>query len=180
MNILKDKIQKSSKTMAIITKVLCISLIIGLCIPITVLIWYAAAPNTNFFALHELGFYSSTGQLLTSTGELVAEMFTIIVSGVFVLCILLIANRIFHSIGKNFMPFSQENAKGLKKIAILLLIYSIVEPISKAGFYSYFSPQIQMQLSLNIVSIILALIFFFVSVVFAYGAELQRQFDETL
>ncbi len=180
MDSLKDRIQKSSRTMALITKVLCISVIIGLCVPITVLVWYAVAPNTNFLALHGLGFYSSTGQLVESTGELIAEMFTIIVSGVFVLSILRIANRIFHSIGIDVMPFSRENAQNLKKIAKVLLVYSIVEPISKAGFYSSFVPEAQMQSSLNIVSIILAFVFFFVSVVFAYGAELQRQFDETL
>lgn len=180
MNSLKDKIQKSSKTMAIITKVLCVSVIIGLCIPIIVLVWYAIAPDTNFFALHELGFYSSTGRLLASTGELIAEMFTIIVAGAFVLSILLTAYRIFYSIGKDIMPFSQENAKRLKKIAMLLLIYSIVGPVSKAGFYASFTPQIKIQSSLNVVSIILAFIFLFVSVVFAYGAELQRQYDETL
>ncbi|TCL53680.1 DUF2975 family protein [Kineothrix alysoides] len=180
MDSLKDKIQKSSKTMAFITKILCISLIIGLCVPIIVLVWYTVAPDTNFFALRELGFYSSTGQLVKSTGELIAEMLTIIVSGVFVLDILLIANRIFHSIGIDIMPFSRENAMNLKKIAKVLLVYSIVEPISKAGFYSSFVPEVQMQSSLNIVSIILAFVFFFVSVVFAYGAELQRQFDETL
>lgn len=180
MNSLKEKIQKSSRTMAIITKVLCILLIVGLCIPIGILVWYAAAPDSNFFALRGLRFYSSAGQMMTSSGEILAETCGIILAGGFILYSLMVALRIFNAVKTDMMPFSQENTKGLKKIATALLIYSILEPISKACFYGIFAPEIAIQTSINIVTFMLALIFFFISVVFSYGAELQKNFDETL
>ncbi len=180
MNDIQNKVCKISKIMAISTKVLYISLIVGMCIPLSSLIWYYITPNSNFEAVHALGFYSSTGQLLETTGEIVAEMWAILVSGVFVFYILLIAYRMFKSISINIMPFSQENAKRLKKIGGLLMIYSLVEPISRKGFYSSFAPEITIRSSFNIVSVILALIFFFIAIIFDYGAELQRLSDETL
>lgn len=180
MDSLKEKIQNSSRIMAVITKVLCILLTVGLLIPVSVLIWSAAAPDTDFNSVPGLGFYSLSGQLLTSNGEIIAGMFTIIVSAIFILYILVIAYYIFKAISQYIMPFSQDNAKKLKKIAVILLIYSIVEPVAKAGFYGTFASEVQIQTSVNSLSVILALIFFFISVLFSYGAELQRQFDETL
>lgn len=180
MDSLQSKIQKNSKIMTVIATVLCISLIAGLLIPVIVLIWHAIAPATDLLAFSGLGFYSSAGQLVTSTGELIAEMWIILVSGIFVLPILLLARGIFYSTSKDIMPFSRENAERLHKIAAILLVYSIVQPIAKAGFYKSFSPEITIQSSLNINSVILALIFLFISIVFTYGADLQRQSDETL
>lgn len=180
MNDTQKKIYKFSKIMAIITKVLCISLIIGMFMPITVLTLYFIAPDTNFTATQGLGFYSMTGLLLGTTGEVIAEMWTIIASGSLVFFVLLITYRIFKSISMNIIPFSQKNAERFKKIGVLLLAYSIVEPVSRMGFYSIFAPENKMQSSLNIVSIIIALIFFFIAILFDYGAELQRLSDETL
>lgn len=180
MNDIQKKIYTFSKIMAIITKVLYISLIIGMCIPITVLTWYYIEPNTNFTAMQQMGFYSSTGLLLGTTGELIAEMWTIIVSGVLVFFVLLITYRMFRSISIDIIPFSKKNAERLKKTGALLLAYSIIEPISRIGFYSIFAPEIKMQSSFNFVSIVLALIFIFIAILFEYGAELQRLSDETL
>lgn len=180
MNSLRDKIQKSSQIMASITKLLCILLIVGLCIPVVVLIWIACAPNTDFSALYGLSFYSSAGQLLNSTGELIAEMLTIFVSGMLLLGILFLTHRMFKSISQFIDPFSPENAKRLREIAFIIFIYSIAQPFLKTSFYTYFAPKVTMQSSFNVVFIILALMFYFFSMVFDYGAELQRLSDETL
>lgn len=180
MNDIKEKICRVSKIMAIVAKVLYISLVVGMCVPVITLIWHYISPNTNIVAVNALGFYSSTGQRLGTTGEVIAEMWTIIIAGIFVFNILLIAYRMFKSISIDIMPFSQENAKRLKKIGALLMIYSLVEPIAREGFYSSFAPEITMQSSFNIGSVILALLFFFIAVIFDYGAELQRFSDETL
>jgi hypothetical protein len=180
MNAIKQRIKKSSKIMVIITLVLCISLIVGLCVPVTFLIWHAIAPNADLSSLNGISFYSSAGQLMTTTNELVAEMYTILVSGVLILFVLFLALRIFQSISKDVIPFSQDNAKRLKEIAIVLVVYAIVQPIARACFYSIFNPEMVIRSSFNVVSIILAFIFFFISVLFAYGAELQRLSDETL
>lgn len=180
MERLREKIYRHSKGMAAVTKVLCILLVIGLCIPVATVVWYAVSPNTDFFALKSLSFYSATGRSMASSGELMGEMCTIMVSGVFLLYILFLAYRIFESITKEMMPFAEQNVKRFKKIALVLLVYAIIQPISRAVFYRLFAPELALHISLNTVSIILALMFFFLSVVFAYGAELQKLSDETL
>lgn len=180
MEDIKFKIRKNSKIMVTITRILCILLIIGLCIPISVLMSHVLAPNTHLLSLKGIHFYSSTGELMTTTNEIIAEMSSIILSSVFILFVLLLAYQIFKSISLDAIPFSQANAIRLKKIAIVLVIYSIVQPISRAWFYTIFAPEITIQVSLNVISTILSLIFFFISIVFTYGAELQRLSDETL
>lgn len=180
MNEMQKKVCKVSKIMATITKVLSISLIVGMVIPLTILIWYYINPSTNFTAMHASGFYSATGLLFETTGEVIAEMWIAIISGAFVLRIFIIAYQMFKSISINIMPFSEDNVKRLKHIGAILLIYSLIEPISRKGFYSSYAPEITIRSSLDTVSVILALAFFFIAIIFDYGAELQRFSDETL
>lgn len=180
MNSIQEKIQKSSKIMAIILKVLIISLVVGICVPIGTIIWISKESNVNIVSMKGLAFYSSTGQILGSTGEVIAEMCTIIVSAIFVLFILITAYGMFKSTSRDIGPFSKSNVKRLKNIGITLLIYSLVVPIARAGFYGSFAPEINIKSSPNMSFVVIALVFFFMAIVFGYGAELQRQYDETL
>lgn len=60
------------------------------------------------------------------------------------------------------------------------MVYAFVLPIARAGFYASFSPNTAVQTTFDIPFIVLALVFIFIATVFDYGAELQRQSDETL
>lgn len=180
MNSIQIKIQKSSKTMAIILKILCILLVIGIGIPIVTLIWVTLEPNVNITSIRGLNFYSSAGTILESKGEVIAEMCTIIVSGILMFFMLATSYCMFKSINTDIAPFSKPNVQRLKNLGILLLVYALVVPIARTGFYSTFAPTINIHSSFNISFAVLALSFFFIAKVFEYGAELQRQSDETL
>lgn len=180
MNEIQEKIKRSSRIMAIIVKVLYISLIIGMCVPIAIVIWVASNPGMDTLSVGKIKVLSMQGQLLSSASDVMAEMCTIIVAGIFLFFILLTAYRIFRSIAETVLPFSIENSARLKKIGINLMVYSFVLPIARAGFYASFSSNKAIQTTFDIPFIALALVFIFIALVFDYGAELQRQSDETL
>lgn len=180
MNNLQNKIQKSSKTMAIILKIMCILLIVGLCIPIGTLIWISANPDLDFSLVKGIHFYSIVGMVINTKGEVIAEMCTIILIGVWMCYIFKIAYNMFKSISKDCAPFSIMSVHRLKKIGSLLLIYAFVVPIARLGFYRTFAAAINIQLSFDISFVVLALSFFFIATVFDYGAELQKETDELL
>jgi hypothetical protein len=180
MNNLQSKIQKSSKTMAIILRIMCILLIVGLCIPIGTLVWISIDPNVNFNLEKGIHFYSIVGMAISTKGEVMAEMSTIILIGVWMCYIFKIAYNMFISISKDCAPFNKVNVNRLKKIGSLLLIYAFIVPIAKLGFYRTFAAAIDIQLSFDFSFVVLALSFFFIATVFDYGAELQRETDELL
>lgn len=180
MNSIQEKIRKKSKVMAIVLNVMSISLIVGMVVPIAFLIWIAIKPDLDITSITGLGVYSTTGQALDSTGEVIAEMCTIIVSGIFVLSMFRTAYHMFKLISKDISPFNRFIAKKLKTIGIVLLVYVFVVPIARVGFYSSFAPTIDMKTSFDVSFVLLALLFFFIATVFDYGAELQRESDELL
>ena len=180
MNLLQEKIQKRSKVMAVIVMILIVSLALGLLVPIAILTWIAIDPNVDFTVFSGLSIYSSTGIIVESIGEVKAEMCTIIVSGLLIGSMFLKAFTMFRSISKDVAPFSKPNAKKLKSIAAVLIVYSIVVPVARAGFYKSFAPDISMNTSIDASFVVLALIFSFIALLFDYGAELQRESDELL
>lgn len=180
MNELQNKIKKSSRVMSIISKVMYILTIVGLIVPIGIIIWTYLNPNQDILLINGLKIISMNGQSMTSTGEVIAEMYTIIISGLFYFFIFLYADKIFMAINKSGVPFSTENILKLKRIGIMIMIYSFVLPIARAGFYKTFAPQLNNQISFNISLIILSLLFVFMAIIFEYGTELQKMSDETL
>lgn len=181
MNELQQKIKRSSGIMATIVKVLYVSLIIGICIPIAIIIWAASNPGRDMSGMDAVRILSMLGQPLSSTSDVIAEMCTIIMAGIFIFFILKTANGLFRAIAEDALPFRKENSARLKKIGIGLLTYSFVLPIARAGFYASFgSADTAVQTTFDVPFIVLALVFIFIARVFDYGAELQRQSDETL
>ena len=180
MENIQQKIKKSSKGMMIFIRILCISLIIGLCVPVFTLVYLAVNPETDFFTSGSLNFYSTTGLELKTTGAVNAEMCSLIVSGIFIFGMLLNAYNMFKSINADIKPFSQPNAKRLKKIGVILIVYSFVVPIARDGFYRTLARYMNIRSSFEISFVALALLFFFIAMIFDYGSELQRQSDETL
>ncbi len=180
MNNIQEKIKKSSKVMATVSKISYISLMIGMFIPLSALVWVVVNPKADILAIKGLKFISMQGQYLHSTEEVIAEMCTVIVAGIFILFILMTAYRMFRSINTDILPFSKTNATRMKKIGIIIMIYSFVVPVARAGFYKIFVLESNIQITFDIPFVLLALIFIFIATVFDYGAELQRQSDETL
>ena len=180
MNELQIKIQKNSKTMARILLILCILLVIGLCIPIASLVWISINPDINLTAENGIHFYSIAGMVISTKGEVIAEMCTVILIGIWMLYLFHIAYHMFRAISRAGSPFHKDNVRQLKKIAILLFLYAFLIPIARMGFYRSFAPTVDLRISVDVPFVMLALAFYFIAIVFDYGAELQKENDELL
>jgi heme/copper-type cytochrome/quinol oxidase subunit 3 len=180
MEKIQEKIKNSSRKLMIFLRVLCISLIVGLCVPVFVLIYNAVNPQSDLFASGSLYFHSTFGYELNTIGEINAEMCTLLFSGILIFAMLFNAYKMFKSINAEIAPFNQSNAKRLENIGTELILYTFFTPIVRNGFYKSFAPDVNYHISFEISFLALALLFFFIAKLFEYGAELQRQSDETL
>ncbi|MBR3602982.1 MAG: DUF2975 domain-containing protein [Lachnospiraceae bacterium] len=111
----------------------------------------------------------------------------------FVLCGVKIAREILKPM-KEGLPFDEGISKNLKNLGILTLIgggiWSIIKLIvDTATFNAYhiselFQPEIvtsvELSVSLDTTFLVIAAVFFLLSYIFQYGAELQKLSDETL
>lgn len=103
--------------------------------------------------------------------------------------ILLLAGLIFRDVSKGETPFTYKQAKRIRVIAWLLLIYALLEAFLPTGVLMYqslgnsvfgiehgatFSP------SIKVGTIVVSLVVFFLSTVFKYGVKLQELSDDTV
>lgn len=77
-------------------------------------------------------------------------------------------------------PFEDNVIKSMKNFAISLLPWAVYSSIPESMVNSLLSNNINMNLNLDLNVIFTALVIFALSTVFKYGAELQRESDETL
>ena len=85
---------------------------------------------------------------------------------------------IFDEIRKGFTPFTHENTKRIKKVAIITAVLSIVGSYSDALVDYYTIGELTWRV--NIIGMIVAIIIYCISLIFSYGCDLQRESDETL
>ncbi len=104
----------------------------------------------------------------------------LIITGLLV-AIFYLTNQIFHSINTDHTPFTIENAKRIKIIAILLLIIATVPILLQLLLYYliYLEPG-SYTIGSNFALILFSLVFMCLSYIFSYGCDLQQEVDETL
>ena len=109
-----------------------------------------------------------------------------IVSAVVIFTTLILALAILHSTRAEETPFNVKNAKRLKAVAAILVIF---EPYLFASqwLFNHFTPIpvsgaifVRTQISLGGVAFAAGLVVYCVALVFEYGIFLQTQVDETL
>lgn len=113
-----------------------------------------------------------------------SDMFTIsvtaVVSGIFAVALLFILNRLFSNIHRMHSPFTDDNARNLKIIAFLVLLMGIVVPVFEVLASMVYSSGQAPPMDINVGMIFMAFLVYLVSLVFKYGAALQKESDETL
>ena len=81
------------------------------------------------------------------------------------------ARGIFKDISVDSIPFEMKQVKRIRKIAIFYLVISLLD-FSAADF--------SFNITMNLVGIVAALMFWCISLIFEYGCQLQRDSDEIL
>lgn len=194
MNVIKDKIKKSSKAVFIFSRILRIILIVSFCFVLAVSILTAVAPASKFSLVNsdyvlisgspDLVAEGTDGLLLTDnlSALLLTAVVPALVSLGIMIVILYLAERIFKNIYDSQSPFEWLNVRRLKTIAWLMLAFSIfptfVETVLR--FILMRSTGSPYNFSIEITTICLTVIFFALAYIFEYGYLLQQQYDETL
>ena len=172
------KIQRTSTVVAVITKILYISLIIVVCFELIGYLWHIMSPDSSSFMLGQIRIVSPF--IIAENHIIFTELFTGIAGQSFFIAILIITNRIFKDISREYTPFLPKNIKRMKKLAVLLIIDSfIASPIDIAIRQSYSMPKTYSS-DLSSEMIVLAVVIYCFALIFQYGVELQQQSDETL
>ena len=113
-----------------------------------------------------------------SVGQLRALALIAAAACLFGLVIMYHINRIFMNIHRNNTPFTEDNVRDLRVIALLVLVVTIVLPImSEASAYAAGEAAV---IGFNPFTLLMAFIIYILSLIFSYGTELQRESDETL
>ena len=194
MNVIKDKIKKSSKAVFIFSRIIRIIMIVSFCFVLAVSILTAVAPASRFSLINsDYVFISGSPELVLEgtnavslTGSMTALLLTSVVPALIslgiIIVILYLAERIFKNIYDSQSPFELLNVKRLKIIAWLMLAFAIfptyIETVLR--FFLMRSTTTPYNFSIDITTVCLTVIFFALAYIFEYGCLLQQQYDETL
>ncbi|HHT6439208.1 TPA: DUF2975 domain-containing protein [Listeria monocytogenes] len=100
-------------------------------------------------------------------------------SSVLIALLLWTASMIFKDLAAEFMPFSDLTVNRLRRIAGILLVYSLAPQIMYSVLHTVLIPGYSITFGLNM-SFFFAIIFYCLTEIFRYGASLQKESDETL
>ncbi|MCL2083839.1 MAG: DUF2975 domain-containing protein [Oscillospiraceae bacterium] len=176
MNTKREKILKMSKILDAIMKIGAIFFIMTIAAHSAGIIMAPSLDLTRFTVGEILG----SAQFEGGVDEFRAIMLTGILSAAVMPAILFVASFIFKDISRGTTPFTTINANRLRVISLLLLALSIVIPPLKMLLTMIFFTSVRAFFSISIGQIVCAVMFVCLALIFEYGAELQRESDETL
>jgi hypothetical protein len=170
-----DRIKSMSKTLSIILKIARMACYVGIGISIVGIIYIMLFGNMELLVLNENVIFHSpfTSSIISNIG--IKQLITIVVMGIIAMA--LMANlfrqteNIFKDIHVDSSPFEMKHVKRIKRVAILYLIISLIHFETSVA---------SIMISLNLVGIVGALMFWCIALIFEYGCALQKESDETL
>lgn len=154
--------------------------------------------SISILGVFSFGWVFLTGLVLTSgqsggfvEGEAIRTLVYVMAYGLVMLLLLLSSVRIFSNIASGESPFTESQVKLFRAVGFLFALLALVEAVLSYGFSydaSVFGTAIvvegndgmpQSHIRINAAMMFLAAMFFGLSIVFRYGALLQRLSDET-
>jgi hypothetical protein len=176
MNTKQEKILKMSKILDTLMKIGAIVSIVSILISLAGVIIAPSLDLTRFTVQEMLGNTRFDG----SIEEFRVIMLTESLSTAVVSAILFVASFIFKDMSQGITPFTTKNANRLRTISLLIIALSIVIPPLKMLITMMFFPSVRAYFSIEVGQTVFAIMFFCLAHIFEYGAELQREADETL
>ncbi len=181
MEALKMSIKKSSKAMAVVANITYVALIVAVCMALVAFVWMIISPEADFFMAGKVKFVAPAGFTVENRGEVQAEMCGIVASAIPMIFAFVFANRMAKAINKDGEPFTDYSVKSLRNIGISILVYALATPCVRGLAYAIFvSEDFAANTGIDMMTILIALIFFFLATIFKYGANLRQLSDETL
>ncbi len=185
MEKIQNSLRKFSSVIFVFAKIGYIASIVGVCLSACAMICLAATGRMSLeFALDNGAtlralFAEVEGNAATVWGSLAYALTYCI----FLIVVMRLIMRLFANMRDNYTPFTMENAELFKKMAIWMIVASIVP--ATVGQTVGMACAKMMQLSFageysDGFSILSVLVLFAMSTVFKYGCALQEQADTTL
>ena len=180
MNAVQMKIQKTSRVVSIVTKILYVFLTVILCAEVIGIVLFIVLPDSSSVKLGNMTIISPVAfNGGASTKKMIPPLLGLVIAQAFALSILILTHQIFKDISREYTPFLEKHFKRMKEIALLLLISSLLEPSLFSGSSSLV-PYLTVFIWPGCESIIFAAIVYCFALIFQYGSALQQQSDETL
>ena len=134
------------------------------------------------------GYYFVSSVYLLAVGRMRLEaLLPGLLLTAFVIGILFLSFRVIFSLRRDCSPFTLANARRLRGIGLLLIVYDLLQSAlssvmtaSMAKALSTAGEQVSVHISLGGLLIVTGLAVFSLSYVFQYGVQLQQLSDETL
>ena len=180
MNAVQMKIQKTSRVVSIVTKILYVFLTVILSAEVIGIVWLIVLPDSSSVKLGNMTILSPAAfNGGASTKEMIPPLLGLVIRQIFALFILILTHQIFKDISREYTPFMEKHVKRMKEIAMILLFGSLFEPFLFSG-PSLLVPYLSGFIWPGYESIFFAGIVYCFAMIFQYGSALQQQSDETL
>jgi hypothetical protein len=180
MNAVQMKIQKTSRVVSIVTKILYLFLTAILSAEVIGIVWLIVLPDSSSVKLGNMTIISPAAfNGGASTKKMIPPLLGLAIRQTLTLSILILTHQIFKDISREYTPFLEKHFIRMKEIALLLLISSFLEPSLFSGSSSLV-PYLAVDIWPGYELIIFAVIVYCFAMIFQYGSALQQQSDETL
>ncbi len=186
---IRAKMKKSSKTAAGVSKFVGIIGIVGIvCIMIYVSMYFIRGDSLAS-PISEIDGTSITMTVddfeINTIADMVTAFSSVVVDIALFSVIAFVASSMLSRINKDGRPFTKENIKNLRTIGELIMIDSFAPAVisSVVGIaLNIFGKtgNASVMLNVDIDIILIGTLFFLLATIFAYGAKLQQESDETL
>lgn len=176
-----ERLKKLGKAGYIILKIMRITAYVAIGLLVSSLAWLAVAGDLDPVAMQHITIYPPLSSVPQGAGEIIRLV--VRVSEALVACVLMsfalyYIGGVFKSIKSSESPFEKENVKRIKKAAVYVGLMAFIPQIVASSIAALVGNRTSV--ASGGVAIVVAFLFFFLAYVFDYGAELQREADETL
>ena len=174
-----NKLTKVSRFVGSVTTVLMVALTVAMIVAVVAIIAVALNPDIVNSVIEYAGNTINIDDIDTTAAAAIL-LATVLVLMPLMIAIMYFVRRMFNNIHENNTPFTDDNAKCLVNIALLTVACTIAAPILDYALQTVIDTASYQAYSFSAFPLLVALLLYFLSLVFKYGAELQKESNETL
>ena len=184
METVQKKLQKFARVIGVFANIGYVASIVGVCLCGCALLWTivfgSASAAVQIGGVTFAGLMGPSGMNLAETSGTLA--FTLVYC-VFLIVVMRLMMRLFANMRDYYTPFTMENAALFKRVAVWMIVASVVPAIVGQAVGSACAKFLSLPFSMEYgdgFSLVVVLLFYAMSMVFQYGCALQEQADTTL
>ena len=179
MQQIQGNISKTSRWIAGILLVGCILMVaatVGIVVGILALL--IGGNGLSAFLQEAFAGQVAQGMAIPATSSLVSALGFALLQMAAMMTMFIILRRIFRDMGNGQTPFAEKQVARIRNVALVSLILCIIQNVTEAIVqYTIFQTD---TFSLDIMWFVFTIVIYCLAYIFDYGAQLQRQADETL